>query len=175
MAVLPDLLLAISCLLNFRNSCLSLEKWKPQTKSLLRQATRKQRLTVVKCHRVCESRSRLQVGFAFVDVGFRKNYNSALTVNDSWLGNVMWWTCGNCVPMSAHVYVESSCCAEEATMPRPGLAYAALCARPRWCLHHRTKAKRWFCSDMHKQSSARCWSAVIAWFACRLIDSWAGQ
>ena len=24
-----------------------------------------------------------QVGFAFVDVGFRKNYNSALTVNDS--------------------------------------------------------------------------------------------
>ena len=34
---------------------------------------------------VCESRSRLHVGFAFgfVDVGFRKNYNSALTVNDS--------------------------------------------------------------------------------------------
>ena len=29
--VLPDLLLAISDLLNFRNSCLSLEKWKPQT------------------------------------------------------------------------------------------------------------------------------------------------
>ena len=83
--VLPDLLLAISGLLNFRNSCLSLEKWKPQTKSLVRQATRKQPLTVVKCHRVCESRSRLQVGFAFgfVDVGFRKNYNSALTVNDS--------------------------------------------------------------------------------------------
>ena len=27
--------------------------------------------------------SRLQVGFAFVDVVFRKNYNSALTVNDS--------------------------------------------------------------------------------------------
>ena len=76
--VLPDLLLAISGLLNFRNSCLSLEKWKPQTKSLVRQATRKQRLTVVKCHRVCESSSRLQVGFAFVDV-----YNSALTVNDS--------------------------------------------------------------------------------------------
>ena len=83
--VLPDLLLAISGLLNFRNSCLSLEKWKPQTKSLVRQATRKQPLTVVKYHRVCESRSRLQVGFAFgfVDVGFRKNYNSALTVNDS--------------------------------------------------------------------------------------------
>ena len=58
--VLPDLLLAISGLLNFRNSCLSLEKWKPQTKSLVRQATRKQPLTVVKCHRVCESRSRLQ-------------------------------------------------------------------------------------------------------------------
>ena len=87
MTVLPDLLLllAISRLLNFRNSCLSLEKWKPQAKSLVRQATRKQPLTVVKCHRVCESRSRLQVGFAFdfVDVGFRKNYNSALTVNDS--------------------------------------------------------------------------------------------
>ena len=88
MTVLPDLPLAISGLLNFRNSCLSLEKWKPQTKSLVRQATRKQRLTVVKCHRVCESRFRLQVGFAFVsfyfvDVGFRKNYNSALTVNDS--------------------------------------------------------------------------------------------
>ena len=87
MTVLPDLLLAISGLLNFRNSCLSLEKWKPQTKSLVRQATRKQPLTVVKCHRVCESRSRLQVGFAFgfdfVNVGFRKNYNSALTVNDS--------------------------------------------------------------------------------------------
>ena len=87
MTVLPDLLLAISGLLNFRNSYLSLEKWKPQTKSLVRQATRKQPLTVVKCHRVCESRSRLQVGFAFgfdfVDVGFRKNYNSALTVNDS--------------------------------------------------------------------------------------------
>ena len=66
--VLPDLLLAISGLLNFRNSCLSLEKWKPQTKSLVRQATRKQRLTVVKCHRVCKSRSRLQVGFVFVDV-----------------------------------------------------------------------------------------------------------
>ena len=67
MTVLPDLLLAISGLLNFRNSCLSLEKWKPQsqTKSLVRQATRKQPLTVVKCHRVCESRSRLQVGFAF--------------------------------------------------------------------------------------------------------------
>ena len=81
--VLPDLLLAISGLLNFRNSCLSLEKWKPHTKSLVRQPTRKQPLTVVKCHRVCESRSRLQVGFAFVDVGFRKNYNSALTVNDS--------------------------------------------------------------------------------------------
>ena len=79
MTVLPDLLLAISGLLNFRNSCLSLEKWKPQTKS------RKQPLTVVKCQRVCESRSRLQVGFAFefVDVVFRKNYNSALTVNDS--------------------------------------------------------------------------------------------
>ena len=77
--VLPDLLLAISGLLNFR----ILEKWKPQTKSLVRQATRKQPLTVVTCHRVCESRSRLQVGFAFVDVGFRKNYNSALTVNDS--------------------------------------------------------------------------------------------
>ena len=58
--VLPDLLLAISGLLNFHNSCLSLEKWKPQTKSLVRQATRKQPLTVVKCHRVCESRSRLQ-------------------------------------------------------------------------------------------------------------------
>ena len=87
--VLPDLLLAISGLLNFRNS-LSLEKWKPQTKSLVRQATRKQQLTVVKCHRVCESRSRLQVGFAFVDVGFRKNYNSAFTVSDSLLGNVMW-------------------------------------------------------------------------------------
>ena len=84
MTVLPDLLLAISGLLNFRNSCLSLEKWKPQTKSLVRQFdTRKQRLTVVKCHRACESRSRLQVGFAFVDVGLRKNYNSALTVNDS--------------------------------------------------------------------------------------------
>ena len=55
--VLPDLLLAISGLLNFRNICLSLEKWKPQTKSLVRQATRKQPLTVVKCHRVCESRS----------------------------------------------------------------------------------------------------------------------
>ena len=39
MTVLPDLLLAISGLLNFRNSCLSLEKWKPQTKSLVRQAT----------------------------------------------------------------------------------------------------------------------------------------
>ena len=60
MTVLPDLLLAISGLLNFRNSCLSLEKWKPQTKSLVRQATRKQPLTVVKCHRMCESRSRLQ-------------------------------------------------------------------------------------------------------------------
>ena len=60
MTVLPDLLLAISGLLNFRNSCLSLEKWKPQTKSLVRQATRKQPLTVVKCHGVCESRSRLQ-------------------------------------------------------------------------------------------------------------------
>ena len=89
MTVLPDLLLAISGLLNFRNSYLSLEKWKPQTKSLVRHATRKQPLTVVKCHRdrVCEPRSRLQVGFAFgfdfVDVGFRKNYNSALTVNDS--------------------------------------------------------------------------------------------
>ena len=81
--VSPDLLLAISGLLNFRNSCLSLEKWKPQTKSLVRQATRKQPLTVVKCHGVCESRSRLQVGFSFVDVRFRKNYNSALTVNDS--------------------------------------------------------------------------------------------
>ena len=55
MTVLPDLLLAISGLLNFRNSCLSLEKWKPQTKSLVRQATRKQPLTVVKCHRVCAS------------------------------------------------------------------------------------------------------------------------
>ena len=53
MTVLPDLLLAISGLLNFRNSCLSLEKWKPQTKSLVQQATRKQPLTVVKCHRVC--------------------------------------------------------------------------------------------------------------------------
>ena len=87
MTVLPDLLLAISGLLNFRNSFLSLEKWKPQaqTKNLVRQATRKQLLTVIKCHRVCESRSRLQVGFAFdfVDVGFRKTYNSALTVNDS--------------------------------------------------------------------------------------------
>ena len=81
--VLTDLLLAISGLLYFRNSCLSLEKWKPQTKSLVRHVTWKQRLTVVKCRRVCESRSRLQVGFAFVDVGFRKNYNSALTVNDS--------------------------------------------------------------------------------------------
>ena len=50
MTVLPDLLLAISGLLNFRNSCLSLEKWKPQTKSLVRQAARKQPLTVVKCH-----------------------------------------------------------------------------------------------------------------------------
>ena len=82
MTVLPDLLLAISGLLNFRNSRLSLEKWKPQTKSLVRW---KQPLTVVKCHRVCESHSRLQVGFAFdfVDVGFRKKYNSALTVNDS--------------------------------------------------------------------------------------------
>ena len=57
MTVLPDLLLAISGLLNFRNSCLSLEKWKPQTKSLVRQATRKQRLTVVKCHRAPDSRS----------------------------------------------------------------------------------------------------------------------
>ena len=57
MTVLPDLLLAISGLLNFRNICLSLEKWKPQMKSLVRQATRKQPLTVVKCHRVCESRS----------------------------------------------------------------------------------------------------------------------
>ena len=55
--VLPDLLLAISGLLNFRNSCLSLEKWKPQTKSLVRQATRKQPLTVVKCHRVGECAS----------------------------------------------------------------------------------------------------------------------
>ena len=35
MTVLPDLLLAISGLLNFRNSCLSLEKWKPQTKGLI--------------------------------------------------------------------------------------------------------------------------------------------
>ena len=26
---------------------------------------------------------RLRLGFDFVDVGFRKNYNSALTVNDS--------------------------------------------------------------------------------------------
>ena len=55
MTDLPDLLLAISGLLNFRNSCISLEKWKPQTKSLVRQATRKQPLTVVKCHRVCAS------------------------------------------------------------------------------------------------------------------------
>ena len=89
MTVSPDLLLAISGLLNFRNSCLSLEKWKPQTKSLVRQATRKQPLTVVKCHRVCESCSRLQVGFAFVDVGFRKNYNSALTVKGGSRGLVV--------------------------------------------------------------------------------------
>ena len=83
MTVLPDLLLAISGLLNFRNSSLSLEKWKPQTKSLVRQAIRKQPLTVVKCHRVCETPGRLRLCFDFVDVGFRKNYNSALTVNDS--------------------------------------------------------------------------------------------
>ena len=53
MTVLPDLLLAISGLLNFRNS-LSLEKWKPRTKSLVRQATRKQPLTVVKRQSVTE-------------------------------------------------------------------------------------------------------------------------
>ena len=77
MTVLPDLLLAISGLLNFRISCLSLEKWKPQTKSLVRQATRKQR-------KVSPSvRVTLQTRVPFVDVGFWENYNSALTVNDS--------------------------------------------------------------------------------------------
>ena len=75
MTVLPDLLLAISGLLNFRNSCLSLEKWKPQTKSLVRQATRKQPLTAVKCHRVCASHApdsspgRLRLALLTLDSG----------------------------------------------------------------------------------------------------------
>ena len=51
MTVLPHLLVAISDLLNFRNSCLSLEKWKPQMMSPVQQATQKHQLTVVKCHK----------------------------------------------------------------------------------------------------------------------------
>ena len=67
--------------------------------------------------------------------------------------------------MSAHVYVESSCCAEEATMPRARL-WLWLCSTV--CLTALVLASPYegedddFVSDMHKQSGARCWSAVIA-------------
>ena len=59
-------------------------------------------------HPVCEPRSRSASPLLSLDLGDFEN--SALTADDSRVGNVSWCSCGNCVPMSTHV--ESLCCAE---------------------------------------------------------------